>query len=64
MTRPIVKLVKKDAKHAYDVDAEYTCTDGVTKNYTTVEVHANTRTQAAAMVKEAGYTVRSVNMVG
>ena len=45
-------------RHSYDVE----CERGDVR--TTFNVHAHNRTQAAAIVKKDGWTVRSVNMTG
>lgn len=63
MNDPIVRLGSESAKHAYEIDAEYTKNDK-SQAYTTLHVLANTRTQAGSLAKKAGYSVRSVNMVG
>ena len=61
MTSATFKI--ENAKHRYDVevsvykDGKYHTSDGI-------DVWANNRTQAASMVKKAGYDVRSVNMHG
>lgn len=48
------RIEDKNAKHSYEVE--------VKGGY--VKVDANTRTQAAKRAEKAGYTVRSVNLVG
>lgn len=47
------------ASHAYDV--EVARVDG---DVTTLRVTAYTRASAASIARKAGYTVRSVNMIG
>lgn len=49
------------ASHAYLIEAGDTSDKVHTHDVT---VHANTRTQAASVVRKAGYHVRSVNMIG
>lgn len=63
MNKAIVTIGDKSAKHFYNVDAEYIRSDG-SQVYTTVDVHASSRSKAASLVKQAGYLVRSVNTIG
>ena len=48
-------IYKAGTTHSYDIEVSYD---------TFITVHANSRTQAAAIARKAGYEVRSVNMVG
>lgn len=54
-----ISSTRRDAKHLYDV--EVTNASGKIE---VIEVEANTRSQANHMATQAGYVVRSVNMVG
>jgi hypothetical protein len=59
MKTPTIRLGdRKNAKHLYDVEVE-----GPNGPFT-IEVDANTSSQASAVATKAGYVVRSVNMVG
>ena len=51
----------KNTKHEYDVEVSV-YKDGEYYTSDSVWVSANNRTQAGAMVRKAGYEVRSVNM--
>jgi hypothetical protein len=58
------QLGNPKAKHLYEVQT-YLYDYSVNRaQHLTVEVHANNRTQAAAVAKREGYVVASVNMVG
>lgn len=50
-----VTLVKADTKHLYEVKVE---------GGGSVDVQANTRTEAGKRARDAGYKVLSVNMIG
>ena len=50
--------ITSSACHKYEIEATLNGVNGE------VCVDANTRSQAAAIARKAGYTVRSVNMVG
>jgi hypothetical protein len=50
----MIVITKAGTIHAYEIN---------TSNGK-IEVHANTRSQAASIAKKAGYNVRDVNMVG
>lgn len=56
--KPIAVLGVPEAKHLYEVRVSGVEIEDV------LEVHANTSTQAAKIASEAGYVVRSTNMVG
>ena len=53
----------ENANHSYDVEVSV-YKDGKYHTSDNVGVEANNRTQAASMVRKAGYDVRSVNMTG
>ena len=50
----MIRFIKADAKHLYEVEVK----GG------SIDVEANTRTEAAARARKAGYEVKSVNMIG
>jgi len=54
-----IRLGERPAAHLYELEVEPK--DGVTPR---VQVDANNRDQAARIAEQAGYVVRSVNMVG
>lgn len=62
MTTKLLNPEAKNTKHAYDIEANIGHV--MAGNIVTVTVWANNRTQAAAVARRHGYTVRSVNMVG
>lgn len=49
-----------NTKHLYEIGYA----DGQGRHAGTVQVEANTRSQACAIAKRAGYTVRDCNMIG
>ena len=69
-----VQLGSANAKHRYDVEVTQlapgltydtnTGEEKVAYFFNTISVDANDRNQAARIAEKAGYTVRSVNMVG
>lgn len=60
-----IKLLNPEnahSRHKYEVEANIGHV--MAGNIVTVAVYAQNRTQAAAVARRHGYTVRSVNMVG
>ncbi|MDN3120641.1 hypothetical protein P0E62_13625, partial [Enterococcus faecalis] len=56
---------RNKSAHLYDVEVNETALPvNGSGGYFTVQVDADTRSQASAIAKRAGYSVRSVNMVG
>lgn len=54
-----LRIGDKSAKHTYDV--EVSAANGKVLK---IEVDADTRTKAGKVARDAGYVVRSMNMVG